>query len=112
MDENKETLEDKMQAAFGGTFSGTGEEELLRVASKFSLQYSGAQIRILTYLEDLALRYKGRNKIMHDRIKGFISMYCDLKQYNNSDMFVMTALEAISLKKFMGENALRVNVEK
>jgi len=104
------TLEDKIQSAFGGTFSGTGEEELLRVASKFSLQYTGNQIRIMLYLYDVALRYKGASN--SERLVAYVNKYSELKQFNNSDRFVMTALESIALKRFIGENALKINVEK
>lgn len=108
-----ETLEDKLQNIFGGNVSGTGEEELMRLATKYSLQFHSRQIRILLYLNDLAFRYEAISRpVIAQRLRAFVTMYQDLKQYNNSDMFAMRALDAIALKKFIGENAIKVNVEK
>jgi len=47
-----------------------------------------------------------------DLYRSFIERWLELKQYNNSDMFVMRALDSISLRKFIGENAFKVNIEK
>ena len=42
----------------------------------------------------------------------FVDRWLELKQYNNSDAFVMKALEFISLRKFLNENSLKVNIDK
>lgn len=115
MNEEKEekNLEDQWQSLFGASVSGTGEEELLRLASTFSRQYTAKQIKIMVYLKYTADRYlKAGNKAKSDILNNFIAKYEELKQYNNSDVFVMKALDSISLRKFINENTLRVNVEK
>lgn len=89
--------------------SGTGEEELLRIASTYSRQITGEQMRALLFLRYLSNYLPGE---MADRITDLLNYWIELKQWNNSALFVMKALEYISLKKFLGENAIKVNVEK
>jgi len=102
-----------MEEAFGNLFktssSGTGEEELLRIASTYSRQFSAQQIKVLLYLYWCIPMYPDKTA---KRIKNFIDKYLELKQYNNSDGFVMKALEHISLRKFINENTMKVNIEK
>lgn len=91
--------------------TGTGEEELLRIASNYSLQLTGSQIkRLLLLLVIATFKDPGDKEFL--RIESFIDKWLELKQHNNSDLFVMKALEFISLKKFLGENSIKVNVEK
>lgn len=110
MNDNQEiNLEDAFQGLFKTSASGSGEEELLRIASNYSRQISGAQMRILLYLEDLA---QSLNEKKAKRLQHFLTKWLEYKQYNNSDIFVMKALEHISLRKFINENTLKVNIEK
>jgi hypothetical protein len=102
-------LEDAFQSLFKTSASGTGEEELLRIASTFSMQLSTRQMKALLYLEMLAGQSEEPVK---SQLRNFVSRWLELKQHNNSDMFVMRALDAISLRKFVGENAFKVNIEK
>jgi len=106
-------LEDQWQKIFSTSVSGTGEEELLRIASTYSRQLTTKQIKAMAYLELRAIDFKvnGRSAIAEKLLK-FKSTWLELKQYNNSDVFVMKALEHISLRKFIGENTLKINVEK
>lgn len=109
----EKNLEDSWQSLFGSTVSGTGEEELLRLASSYSRQYSSTQIRILLYLGYRADLYEAQGNIYKAKqLRNFVEGYEKLKQYNNSDAFVMRALDSISLRKFINENTLRINVEK
>jgi hypothetical protein len=102
-------LEDAFQNLFSTSASGTGEEELLRIASTFSMQLSATQIKVLLYLEwAAASQPDARQK----QITNFVARYLELKQHNNSDAFVMRALESISLRKFIGENAFKVDISK
>lgn len=101
----KENLEELFSDLFQQT-SGTGEEELLRIASTYSRQITGYQMKLILFLEYLA------NVADHSAIKDFIVRWLELKQFNNSDRFVMRALEYISLRKFLGENAIKVNIDK
>jgi len=102
-----------IEEAFGNLFktsaSGTGEEELLRIASTYSRQFSAKQIKVLLYLEWQAKQYPPE---IRRQISDFITRYLELKQYNNSDGFVMKALEFIALRKFIGDNAFKINIEK
>ena len=102
-------LEDAFQSLFKTSASGTGEEELLRIASTFSLQLSAGQIKALLYLEWAA---EQETEIKQKQIRGFISRWLELKQHNNSDQFVMHALDSISLRKFIGENAFKIDIAK
>jgi len=106
-------LEDAFQNLFKGSMSGTGEEELLRIASTYSRQISAAQIRCLLYLEQQAALYAAEGRAVESEyLYSFVTRWLELKQYNNSDAFVMRALEFISLRKFLNENSMKVNVQK
>jgi len=102
-------LEKEFSNIFGGSVSATGEEELLRIASKFSRQLSSPQIRALLLLEWIAPELPEPKKT---QITNFVERWLELKQYNHSDVFVMKALEFISLRKFISENTFKINLEK
>lgn len=105
--------EANLEEAFGSLFktsaSGTGEEELLRIASTYSMQLTARQIKALLWLEWVK---RDQSPDTQDRITNFITRWLFLKQNNNSDVFVMKALEFISLRKFLNENSFKVNIEK
>lgn len=103
-----ENLEDAFQNLFKTSASGTGEEELLRIASQFSMQLSSKQIKALLYLEMLVTEGHPRRVWIAE----FVERWLTLKRNNDSDMFVMKALEHISLRKFLNENSFKVNIEK
>ena len=103
-------LEDIFSKMFQSSVSGTGEEELLRIASTYSRQIHAKQIKILLYLEYRA--YTSKSHMTKKVLKSFVDRWLELKQYNNSDAFVMKALEFISLRKFLNENSLKVNIDK
>lgn len=104
-------LEDSFQSLFKTSVSGTGEEELLRIASKFSVQLSMAQIRALVYLRWISKHSKMPQE-RKEQIATFIEDYLQYKQYSGSAMFVMRALDSISLRKFIGENAFKIDIQK
>lgn len=107
-EEQKEVnLEDAFQDLFKSSASGTGEEELLRIASTYSRQITARQIKAVVYLEWIAKQHPQGEKIQR-----FVDRWLELKQYNNSDAFVMKALEFISLRKFLNENSFKVQIEK
>lgn len=98
--------------AFGGLFestSGTGDEELLRVASTYSRQITGRQMKALLFLRFYCYFIPEEQA---ERIRDFLNYWLELKQFNNSAQFVMRALDSISLRKFLGENAIKANIEK
>ncbi len=107
-DDNR--LEDIFSKMFQSSVSGTGEEELLRIASTYSRQIHAKQIKVLLYLEFRASVSK--NPATKRILKSFVDRWLELKQFNNSDAFVMKALEFISLRKFLNENSLKVNIDK
>lgn len=102
-------LEDAFGSLFKTSASGTGEEELLRIASTYSRQISARMIKALLYLHWLREEV---NEKQAKLIDAFIKNWLEYKQFNNSDVFVMRALDSISLRKFIGENAFKVNIEK
>jgi len=103
-------LEDAIQNLFKTSASGTGEEELLRIASQHAMQLSAPQIKALLYLKKLAYDApEGKFKVW---LHAFYDGYIELKRNNNSDIFVMKALEHIALRKFINENSIKVNIEK
>jgi hypothetical protein len=106
---NELNLEEKFQDLFRTSVSATGEEELLRIASTYSRQLTAQQIRLILLLEYLVfdLPERSAKKIQH-----FVHRWLELKQYNNSDAFVMKALEFISLRKFLNENSFKVDIQK
>jgi len=103
-------LEDAFQNLFKTSASGTGEEELLRIASTYSRQITARQIKSILYMEWRASEANGTSPTQ--LLRDFVTRWLELKQFNNSDMFVMRALDSISLRKFIGENAFKVNIEK
>lgn len=102
-------LEDAFGSLFKTSASGTGEEELLRIASTYSRQITARMIKALLYLHWLKEHTNERQTKLIDT---FITHWLEYKQFNNSDKFVMRALDSISLRKFIGENAFKVNIEK
>lgn len=117
-------LEDAFSKLFKSSVSGTGEEELLRIASDYALQINAKQIKCLLYL----IHWVDKLQIMADKVdqpkikqyylwqsrtvNEFVYKWLDWKKHNNSDVFVMRALDSISLRKFINENTLKVNIEK
>lgn len=116
-------LEDTFGKLFKSSVSGTGEEELLRIASNYSLQITAKQIKCLLFIEHKAAMFRELARVEKtmlkkkyawsaDYLSTFISRWLELKEHNNSDVFVMRALDSISLRKFINENTLKVNIEK
>lgn len=113
----KPTPVTNLEDAFGDLFktskSGTGEEELLRIASQFSLQVTARQMRCLVYLMHRAERSEARGWAQEAYLlRLFVQKWLEYKQNNNSDVFVMKALEHISLRHYINENSFKVNIEK
>lgn len=121
-EENSANLEDAFSKLFKTSVSGTGEEELLRIASDYALQINAHQIKLLLYLEHRASMFRAladrlpEKKVWYlwqaDYLTTFVFRWLDLKRHNNSDIFVMRGLDSISLRKFINENTLKVNIEK
>lgn len=97
---------------FASSQSGSGEEELLRIAAKFSRQISAAQIKVICFLKATALEYSEKFPNESRVIEEFVERWLELKQFNHSDAYVMRALDSISLRRFINENSFKVNIDK
>lgn len=109
MENDEKNLEAVFQDMFQQGGNGTGDEELLKIASNYSRQMSSRQIKGLAMLRFIT---KFAPDWIAPSLDEFVKSWIEMKQWNNSAMFVMRALDSISLKKFLGENAIKVNVEK
>lgn len=105
-------LEKSFATLFGSSVSGTGEEELIKLASKFSRQLSIRQIRALMYLKDLSLRFEKIDLVKSKRLNFFVENWLEWKQYNHSDMFVSRIIGDISMRKFINDQTLKIDVKK
>jgi len=107
------SLAERFQSLLGSSTTGGDDEKLLELASKFSLQLSASQIRILmaiNLISDIAEK-EGDEKGSFV-LRSFSRKYLELKQYHGSDFFVMRALENVSLRKFMAQQPINVDVIK
>lgn len=104
------STEELFSGLFGASASGTGEEELLRIAAKYSLQLSGRQIRCLIKLNMLADQIPNTPTSL--ALHSLITHWLEHKQHHNSGMYVMAALDSIALRRFITTEAFKVNVQK
>ncbi len=108
-----ENIEKAFNDLFKSSTSGSGEEELLRIVSDFSLQLTSPQIRALLWLKVKAKRLRARGKTDEALVLDtFVDEWVRYKKNNFSDVFMMRAVESLSLKKFIGQNAIKVDVMK
>lgn len=110
MTEKNQNLEEAFNNIFKGGATSTGEEELLRVASKYSMQLSSSQMKCLLYIKWWA-------DITNDPIKklalnDFITKWLEFKEYNNSAPFIMRVIDFISLRRFLTEKSFQVDIKK
>lgn len=107
------TIEEAALNIFGGSTSGSGEEELLRIASNFALQLSARQINRLLWLKLAALRLRNAKKdnlaIVFD---AFITNWLEWKKYNGSEAYIMRGLDSISMRRYLNEGSFKVNIDK
>lgn len=89
--------------------SGGGDEELLRIASNFSRQITGRQQRTMAMLYMFGISKGGE---IEKKITKFLDYYMTNKQYHESGPFVMRALDAIAVKRYIDPGAVKVNVNK
>jgi len=112
-EKKQERLEEAFSNLFAGGTSGTGEEELLRMASKYSMQLNSAQMKCLLYLQFKADYYRVIKKDwLADMIENFMLKYLEYKEFNNSAPFVMKIVEYISLRRFLTEQSFKVDIKK
>jgi len=113
MDQQNTALADRFQQLLGSSMSGGEDEKLLELASNFSVQLSAAQVRTLIAVNMFADVLDSKGKIDQAKIlRSFLKKYLDLKKYHGSDFYVMRALDSISLRKFMSQTPIGVDVIK
>lgn len=92
--------------------SAGGEEEMLRIASEFSLQLDADQIRAILWLEMFA---KKLSRLLPEEgawLANWASEWRKLKKNNHSDQFMVAIMDRISLRKYFNENTFKVNIDK
>lgn len=110
MEINEAKAEELFENLTASSASGTGEEELLRIASKFSKQVSMRQIRKLIILKVVAPNFS--NETVRQGLKDVVDIWIEYKQYHQSNGYVMAALDAISLRKFINDQTMKINLNK
>jgi len=103
--------EDVFQDVFGASSSGSGEEELLRIGAGFSRQLTSAQIQTLVFMRIIA-RDTRVNEVLRSTLALVSEWYMDYKQYNQSKEYVMRMFDSVSLRKYINQDAFKINVMK
>lgn len=102
-------MEESFEEIFGASASGTGEEELLKIAARFSRQLTARQMRCI-------IKLKAHMQLAGDKtrrtLEAIVSEFLELKQYHNSNLYVMRALDSVALRRFINENSVKINVQK
>lgn len=102
--EKQQDLTNIMQGLFQAT---SGEEDMLRVATKYTLQLTQEQVKLLLFIK-WASTFTEKHR---ERLNNFVNEYLEMKQYCNSGIFVMKLFEFLSLKRFI-ETGLDLKVQK
>jgi hypothetical protein len=108
--ENKEKI--NLEEAFQNVLQSTGsvgDEELIRVATTYTRQISGYQMKLILFL--LVWGFDP-NLTIQQKVQSFIEKWLELKQYNNSANFVGRVLDSIALKRLITENSTKINIQK
>lgn len=92
--------------------SAGGEEEMLRIASEFSLQLDADQIRAILFLEMFSARLAVILPEEGKWLKNWCSEWRKLKKNNHSDQFMVAIMDRISLRKYFNDQTFRVNIDK
>jgi len=113
--ETQVNIEDVMGNFLSGESGVGGDEELLKVASQYALVLKGKQIKVLLWLKVKIELYKLGNEMEKKRavvLETYVKQYIEWKSYHNAQNFIMRALDNISLRRFINENSLKVNIDK
>lgn len=97
--------------AFGSS-SGGGDEEILKLASKYALQLNPFQMGTIMRLKMFAIDYGESNPKLQIKIATFLKEYLDLKHYHESGMFIQRIIADLSLKRIIPQDATKINVMK
>jgi len=113
MENKQQNLEDIFNDLFKKGTTGTGEEELLRVAAKYSMQLSAQQIKCLLYIAFEAEKARANKDFMSAAIlNNFVIKWLEWKEYNNSAGFIMRVIGDISMRRFLTEQSFKVDIKK
>lgn len=105
-DSKTQTLADYFDQVFA---PGSGEEDMLNTATKYTLRLSPAQIKCLSFLNFAKNEIEnGKNK---QAIEEFIDKYLQFKQYCNSQNFILRIFDFHSLRHYIG-SGLNIDVKK
>lgn len=111
--EKKQNLEEVFSDLFKGGTTGTGEEELLRLASKYSMQLYAVQIKCLLFLDYMKAQCLYFNfKLEYTILDNFIKKWLEWKEYNNSANFILRIIGDISMRRFLTEQSFKVDIKK
>jgi len=110
----KQNIEEAFADLFKGGTTSTGEEELLRVASKYSMQLTTAQMKCLLYIAWTANKIEADNpkSFVPLQLRDFVKKWLEFKEYNNSAPFIMRVIDFISLRRFLTEQSFKVDIKK
>jgi len=111
---DKQNIEEAFADLFKGGTTGTGEEELLRVASKYSMQLTTAQMKCLLYVVWQADKFEFayNDSKTAETLRNFVKKWLEFKEYNNSAPFIMRVIDFISLRRFLTEQSFKVDIKK
>lgn len=93
--------------------SNNGDEEMLRIASEYSLQVGPRQMRTLLLLDLAAYQYKHLNADLPILFGDLIAKkWLQLKHHHESGPFIMRVIDSLAVKKLVPNDAVKVNVMK
>jgi uncharacterized protein HemY len=107
---NQKDLTKYFEGLFQASSLGEAEAETLRVASQYTIFLDGQKIQGLTllYLYSQITDNEEEKKLL----MSFIEKYLEYQRYNQAQKFIIKVLESLTLKRYLGENWLKVEVQK
>jgi uncharacterized protein YacL (UPF0231 family) len=108
--EEQKNLAKFFENLFQASSIGEAEAETLRVATQYTIFLDGQKIRALTllYLYSKITDDEEEKKL----IEAFLEKYLEFQRYNQAQKFIVKVLESLTLKRYLGENWLKVEVQK
>lgn len=108
--DQKQNLEQAISNIFQSSVSASPQEELLRQASKYSMQINIDQIKGILFLKWLANTLG--DPVFKMTIDDFVKEWLEMKQYDNTSAFILQLYRYNSLERYLNENSLKLNVQK
>jgi geranylgeranyl pyrophosphate synthase len=110
MEEKEIDIQKFFENLFQSSGIAEGEAEILRVATEYTIFLDGQKIRALLLLKIYSLLTEDEKE--KEIINEFINTYLQYQRYNQAQRFIIKVLESLTLKRFLGENWLKVEVQK